>query len=143
MGKIKILLLATLVGFSIKHFVLADNSATAEIKITGKVVANAELVVKIDGVESKKITLENYIKGGGIKDAKLISFELKDEYSKENIVLKDIEYSGNTKEYYKIEKVTGGNGEKNFKISYNTKTLDSMAHGSILEDTIVFTATYE
>lgn len=143
MKKIRILLLIVIVVSFLSHFLLADTTATAEIKITGKVVANAELVVKIDGVESKEITLENYIKGGGAKDAKLISFELKDEYSRENIVLKDIEYSGNTKEYYKIEKVTGGNGEKNFKISYNTKTLDTMSHGSILEDTIVFTATYE
>lgn len=128
---------------AITTYILAENRASTEIKITGKVVANAELVVKVDGIESKEITLENYIKGGGNKEAKLISFELKDEYSKENIILKDIEYSGNTKEYYKIEKVVGGDGEKNFKISYNTKILDSMEHGSILEDTIVFTATYE
>ncbi|MGL5367422.1 MAG: hypothetical protein ACRDAG_03875, partial [Cetobacterium somerae] len=61
------------------------NQSSAEIKITGKVVANASLVVKVDGIETNEILLENYIKGSNNEVSKLISFELKEEYSKKNI----------------------------------------------------------
>ncbi|MGL5277797.1 MAG: hypothetical protein ACRC8M_01785 [Cetobacterium sp.] len=118
------------------------NQSTAEIKITGKVVANASLVVKVDGVETNEILLENYIKGSNKEVSKLISFELKEEYSKKNITLKDVTYSGNEKGLYKIQKFNGED-EKNFKISYNNDTLNNLDHGTELEDIIVFTATYD
>lgn len=118
------------------------NQSSAEIKITGKVVANASLVVKVDGVETNEILLENYIKGSNSEISKLISFELKEEYSKKNITLKDVTYSGNEKGLYKIQKFSGEE-EKNFKISYNNEILNKLDHGTEIEDVIVFTATYD
>ncbi|MGL5766198.1 MAG: hypothetical protein ACRCX8_11215, partial [Sarcina sp.] len=111
-------------------------------KIKGKVVANASLIVKVDGVETNEILLENYIKGSTSDSSKLISFELKEEYSKKNITLKDVTYSGNEKGLYKIQKFTGTD-EKNFKISYNNDILNKLDHGTEIEDVIVFTATYD
>lgn len=116
--------------------------SSAEIKVTGKVVANASLVVKVDGVETNEILLENYIKGSNSEISKLISFELKEEYSKKNIALKDVTYSGNEKGLYKIQKFSGEE-EKNFKISYNNEILNKLDHGTEIEDVIVFTATYD
>lgn len=118
------------------------SQASAEIKITGKVVANASLIVKVDGVETDEIQLENYIKGSNKEVSKLISFELKEEYSKKNIILKDVTYSGNEKGLYKIQKFSSED-EQNFKISYNNDTLNKLDHGTQLEDVIVFTATYD
>lgn len=118
------------------------NQSSTEIKITGKVVANASLVVKVDGVETNEILLENYIKGSNNEISKLISFELKEEYSKKNITLKDVTYSGNEKGLYKIQKFSGED-EKNFKISYNNEILNKLDHGTEIEDIIVFTATYD
>lgn len=113
-----------------------------EIKITGKVVANASLIVKVDGVETNEIVMENYIKGSNNKSMKTLTFGLKEEYTNGTINLKDVDYSGNEKNLYKIEKVSDGE-EKKFKISYNTETLNKMNHGDEVEDTIVFTATYD
>ena len=45
---------------------------SAVIKITGKVVANASLVVKVDGVETNEIVMENYIKGSNNKNTKIL-----------------------------------------------------------------------
>ncbi|MGL4863172.1 MAG: hypothetical protein ACRC3I_11345 [Cetobacterium sp.] len=118
------------------------NQSSTEIKITGKVVANASLIVKVDGVETNEILLENYIKGSNNEISKLISFELKEEYSKKNITLKDVTYSGNEKGLYKIQKFSGED-EKNFKISYNNDILNKLDHGTEIEDVIVFTATYD
>ncbi len=118
------------------------NQSSTEIKITGKVVANASLIVKVDGVEINEILLENYIKGSNNEISKLISFELKEEYSKKNITLKDVTYSGNEKGLYKIQKFSGED-EKNFKISYNNDILNKLDHGTEIEDVIVFTATYD
>lgn len=118
------------------------NQSSAEIKITGKVVANASLVVKVDGIETNEILLENYIKGSNNEVSKLISFELKEEYSKKNITLKDVTYSGNEKGLYRIQKFSGED-EKNFKISYNNEILNKLDHGTEIEDVIVFTATYD
>lgn len=118
------------------------NQSSTEIKITGKVVANASLIVKVDGVETNEILLENYIKGSNNEISKLISFELKEEYSKKNITLKDVTYSGNEKGLYKIQKFSGED-EKNFKISYNNDILNKLDHGTEIEDIIVFTATYD
>lgn len=115
---------------------------SAVIKITGKVVANASLVVKVDGVETNEIAMENYIKGSNKKSTKTLTFVLKEEYTNGSINLKDVDYSGNEKNLYKIEKVSEGE-EKKFKISYNTETLNKMNHGDEAEDTIVFTATYD
>ncbi|MGL5124968.1 MAG: hypothetical protein ACRC0Y_09630 [Fusobacteriaceae bacterium] len=140
MKKICKIVLFFLVTF---HIRTADSIGTsAEIKITGKVVANAALIVKIDGVESNEIALENYIKGSNRENSKLISFELKEEYTKKNISLKDVTYSGNEKGLYKIQKFNS-EGEKNFKISYNSDTLNKLDHGTVVEDVIVFTATYD
>lgn len=118
------------------------NQSSAEIKITGKVVANASLVVKVDGIETNEILLENYIKGSNNEVSKLISFELKEEYSKKNITLKDVTYSGNEKGLYRIQKFSGED-EKNFKISYNNEILNKLDHGTEIEDIIIFTATYD
>ncbi len=115
---------------------------TAIIKITGKVVANASLIVKVDGVETNEIIMENYIKGSNKKSTKILTFVLKEEYTNGSINLKDVDYTGNEKNLYKIEKVSEGE-EKKFKISYNTETLNKMNHGDEAEDTIVFTATYD
>ena len=115
---------------------------TAVIKITGKVVANASLIVKVDGVETNEIVMENYIKGSNKKSTKILTFVLKEEYTNGSINLKDVDYTGNEKNLYKIEKVSEGE-EKKFKISYNTETLNKMNHGDEAEDTIVFTATYD
>lgn len=112
------------------------------IKITGKVVANASLVVKVDGVETNEIVMENYIKGSDKKSMKTLTFELREEYTDGSINLKDVVYNGNEKNFYKIEKVSNG-GEKKFRISYNTETLNKLNHGDEVEDTIVFTATYD
>ncbi len=115
---------------------------SAVIKITGKVVTNASLVVKVDGVETNEIVMENYIKGSNNKNTKTLTFGLKEEYTNGAINLKDVDYSGNEKNLYKIEKVSEGE-EKKFKISYNTETLNKMNHGDEAEDTIVFTVTYD
>lgn len=119
-----------------------SQKTSISIKITGKVVANASLVVKVDGVETNEIVMENYIKGSNNKNMKMLTFGLKDEYTNGAINLKDVDYSGNEKNLYKIEKVSDGE-EKKFKISYNTEILNKMNHGDEAEDTIVFTATYD
>lgn len=112
------------------------------IKITGKVIANASLVVKVDGVETNEIVMKNYIKGSNNKNTKILTFGLKEEYTSGIINLKDVDYSGNNKNLYKIEKISAGE-EKKFEISYNTEILNKMNHGDEAEDTIVFTATYD
>ena len=86
--------------------------------------------------------MENYIKGSNNKSMKTLTFGLKEEYTNGSINLKDVDYSGNEKNLYKIEKVSDGE-EKKFKISYNTEILNKMNHGDEVEDTIVFTATYD
>ncbi|MGL6066896.1 MAG: hypothetical protein ACRC0R_07430 [Cetobacterium sp.] len=137
--------ICSFVLFFIVIFQIASSDlpqTSAEIKITGKVVANAALIVKIDGVESNEIGLDNYIKGSNKEMSKLISFELKEEYTKKNINLKDVTYSGNEKGLYKIQKFMSED-EKNFKISYNNDALNKLDHGTVVEDIIVFTATYD
>ncbi|MGL4902366.1 MAG: hypothetical protein ACRC8F_05135 [Cetobacterium sp.] len=140
MKKFYIIIIIYLTVFQIATSDLSQSST--EIKIKGKVVANASLIVKVDGVETNEILLENYIKGSNSDSSKLISFELKEEYSKKNITLKDVTYSGNEKGLYKIQKFTGTD-EKNFKISYNNDILNKLDHGTEIEDVIVFTATYD
>ncbi|MGL5625558.1 hypothetical protein [Cetobacterium sp.] len=140
MKKFYIIIIIYLTVFQIATSDLSQSST--EIKIKGKVVANASLIVKVDGVETNEILLENYIKGSTSDSSKLISFELKEEYSKKNITLKDVTYSGNEKGLYKIQKFTGTD-EKNFKISYNNDILNKLDHGTEIEDVIVFTATYD
>lgn len=127
---------------SLKLYSGEVQKTSIEIKITGKVVANASLVVKVDGVETNEIVMENYIKGSNNKSTKTLTFRLKEECTNGVINLKDIDYSGNEKNFYKIKKVSDGE-EKKFKISYNTELLNKMNHGDEAEDTIVFTATYD
>lgn len=86
--------------------------------------------------------MENYIKGSDKKSMKTLTFELREEYTDGSINLKDVVYNGNEKNFYKIEKVSNGE-EKKFRISYNTETLNKLNHGDEVEDTIVFTATYD
>lgn len=112
------------------------------IKITGQVVVNASLVVKVDGVETNEIVMENYIKGSNQKNTKGLTFALKEEYTNGVINLKEVDYSGNQRNFYKIEKISTGE-EKKFNISYNTEILNKMNHGDKVEDTIIFTATYD
>ena len=127
---------------SLNIYSVEIGQTSAVIKITGKVVANASLVVKVDGVETNEIVMENYIKGSDKKSMKTLTFELREEYTDGNINLKDVVYNGNEKNFYKIEKVSNGE-EKKFRISYNTETLNKLNHGDEVEDTIVFTATYD
>ena len=127
---------------SLNIYSVEIGQTSAVIKITGKVVANASLVVKVDGVETNEIVMENYIKGSNNKSMKTLTFGLKEEYTNGSINLKDVDYSGNEKNLYRIEKVSDGE-EKKFKISYNTEILNKMNHGDEVEDTIVFTATYD
>lgn len=127
---------------SLNIYSVEIGQTSAVIKITGKVVANASLVVKVDGVETNEIVMENYIKGSDKKNMKTLTFELREEYTDGSINLKDVVYNGNEKNFYKIEKVSNGE-EKKFRISYNTETLNKLNHGDEVEDTIVFTATYD
>lgn len=127
---------------SLNIYSVEIGQTSAVIKITGKVVANASLVVKVDGVETNEIVMENYIKGSDKKSMKTLTFELREEYTDGSINLKDVVYNGNEKNFYKIEKVSNGE-EKKFRISYNTETLNKFNHGDEVEDTIVFTATYD
>jgi hypothetical protein len=127
---------------SLNIYSVEIGQTSAVIKITGKVVANASLVVKVDGVETNEIVMENYIKGSDKKSMKTLTFELREEYTDGSINLKDVVYNGNEKNFYKIEKVSNGE-EKKFRISYNTETLNKLNHGDEVEDTIVFTATYD
>lgn len=127
---------------SLNIYSVEIGQTSAVIKITGKVVANASLVVKVDGVETNEIVMENYIKGSDKKSMKTLTFELREEYTDGSINLKDVVYNGNEKNFYKIEKVSNGE-EKKFRISYNTETLNKLNHGDDVEDTIVFTATYD
>lgn len=127
---------------SLNIYSVEIGQTSAVIKITGKVVANASLVVKVDGVETNEIVMENYIKGSDKKSMKTLTFGLREEYTDGNINLKDVVYNGNEKNFYKIEKVSNGE-EKKFRISYNTETLNKLNHGDEVEDTIVFTATYD
>lgn len=127
---------------SLNIYSVEIGQTSAVIKITGKVVANTSLVVKVDGVETNEIVMENYIKGSDKKSMKTLTFELREEYTDGSINLKDVVYNGNEKNFYKIEKVSNGE-EKKFRISYNTETLNKLNHGDEVEDTIVFTATYD
>ena len=127
---------------SLNIYSVEIGQTSAVIKITGKVVANASLVVKVDGEETNEIVMENYIKGSDKKSMKTLTFELREEYTDGSINLKDVVYNGNEKNFYKIEKVSNGE-EKKFRISYNTETLNKLNHGDEVEDTIVFTATYD
>ena len=127
---------------SLNIYSVEIGQTSAVIKITGKVVANASLVVKVDGVETNEIVMENYIKGSDKKSMKTLTFELREEYTDGSINLKDVVYNGNEKNFYKIEKVSNGE-EKKFRISYNTETVNKLNHGDEVEDTIVFTATYD
>ena len=119
---------------SLNIYSVEIGQTSAVIKITGKVVANASLVVKVDGVETNEIVMENYIKGSDKKSMKTLTFELREEYTDGSINLKDVVYNGNEKNFYKIEKVSNGE-EKKFRISYNTETLNKLNHGDEVEDT--------
>ena len=89
---------------SLNIYSVEIGQTSAVIKITGKVVANASLVVKVDGVETNEIVMENYIKGSDKKSMKTLTFELREEYTDGSINLKDVVYNGNEKNFYKMEK---------------------------------------